>query len=69
MWPGTLAFWRSLVVRPRQSTPAEMLDAAIARRRTERMAKPVTDEAKRFARARPMLDRLRFEIASRQAQA
>jgi len=68
MWPRLPTFWRA-PARPRQSTPAEMLDASIARRREERLAQPARDEAKRFARARPMLDRLRFEIASRQAQA
>lgn len=70
MWAQRfLTIWRSPVTRRRPLTPAEMLDVSIAQRRAERLARPVPDEAKRFTRARPMLDRLRFEIASRQAQA
>ncbi len=49
-------------VDPLTRCDAEIAEA-VARRRAARLARPEPNEAKRFARARPMVERLRREHA------
>jgi hypothetical protein len=50
------------LVDPLTRCDAEIAEA-VARRRAARLARPEPNEAKRFARARPMVERLRYERA------